>query len=89
MAELSVETSNASTISGEKTISKIVNIRCDDYGFECDYFMEGIIDQVVDAYWKHMNDEHGIEYSKGTIYKSIYKKYPTLVWMRFIINKKI
>ena len=82
MAELSVDTSNVSTIQGDKVISKIVNMRCDDYGFDCDYLMEGVIDQVVDAYCEHMNDEHGIEYSKGTIYKSIYKKYPTSLWMR-------
>jgi len=45
LAELSVDTSNASTIQGDKVISKIVNMRCDDYGFDCDYLMEGVIDQ--------------------------------------------
>jgi len=53
----------------------IVNIRCNDYGFDCDYFMEGMIEKVIDDYWEHMNNEHGIEYSKETIYKSIQKKY--------------
>jgi predicted small metal-binding protein len=55
-------------------ISKMVNIRCDDYGFDCDYTMEGVIEKVVFDYWEHMNNEHGIDYSKDSIYKSIKKK---------------
>lgn len=49
-------------------------MRCDDYGFDCDYSIEGVIEKVIDAYWEHMDNEHGIDYSKGTIYKSIKKK---------------
>jgi len=49
-------------------------MRCVDYGFDCDYSMEGVIEKVIDAYWEHMNNEHGIDYAKETIYKSIKKK---------------
>jgi len=59
-------------------VSKMVNMRCDDYGFDCDYSIEGVIEKVIDAYWEHMDDEHGIDYSKETIYKSIKKKKTSL-----------
>lgn len=74
MVGLSVDTSNVSTVQGNKVISKMVNMRCVDYGFDCDYSMEGVIEKVIDAYWEHMNNEHGIDYAKETIYKSIKKK---------------
>jgi len=75
-----VDNSNAlSTLQGNKEIiSKIVNIRCDDYGFDCDYTSKGEIEKVIDDFWEHMNNEHGIEYSKGSIYKTIKKKYPLI-----------
>jgi len=56
----------------------MVNIRCDDYGFDCDYFMEGVLEEVIGDFWEHMYNEHGIEYSKGSIYKSIKKKFPLI-----------
>ncbi len=76
MAGLSVDTSNTSSTLQDNTItiSKMVNMRCVDYGFDCDYSMEGVIEKVIDAYWEHMNNEHGIDYAKETIYKSIKKK---------------
>ena len=73
-----IDTSNASTIQGTKQVSKMVNIRCDDYGFDCDYFMEGVLEEVIGDFWEHMYNEHGIEYSKGSIYKSIKKKFPLI-----------
>ena len=71
-----IGTSNISSTAQDNTmiISKMVNMRCDDYGFDCDYSIEGVIEKVIDAYWEHMDNEHGIDYSKGTIYKSIKKK---------------
>ena len=77
MGELSVlDTSSALSILQDdaKKITKILNIRCDDYGFDCDYSIEGVIEKIIDDYWEHMNDEHGIDYSKETIYKSFKKK---------------
>ena len=44
-------------------------IRCGKYGFDCNYVTMGEIEGVVFDYWKHMNDRHGIDYSKGTIGK--------------------
>jgi len=54
----------------------VADIRCEDYGFDCDYSIEGDVYKVVQGYWHHMNDEHGIEYSTETIYKTIKKKLP-------------
>jgi predicted small metal-binding protein len=48
-----------------------------DYGFECSFFTEGEIDNVDSDYWTHMNKEHGIDYSKETIGRTIKKKFPT------------
>ena len=47
----------------------VASIRCDEYGFDCNYVTMGEIEGVVFDYWKHMNDSHGIDYSKGTIGK--------------------
>ena len=54
--------------------STVSNIRCDDHGFDCDYTVEGVAEKIVNAYWEHMNNEHGIDYSKESIYKSIKNK---------------
>lgn len=50
------------------------NLRCGDYGYDCDYKIEGAIEKVVFDYWEHMNDEHGIDYPKGRICEIIKKR---------------
>ncbi len=52
----------------------MVNLRCDDYGFDCDYVIEDTIEKVIFGYWEHMNNEHGIDYSKGSIWESVKRK---------------
>ena len=52
----------------------MANLRCGDYGYDCDYIIEGAIQKVISDYWKHMNNEHGIDYPKGRIYEIIKKK---------------
>ena len=49
-------------------------VRCNEYGFDCDYAVLGEIEGVISDYWKHMNDLHGIDYPKGTIGKFVTKK---------------
>lgn len=58
----------------------MVDIKCVEYGFDCDYVTKGEIETVIFDYWTHMNNEHGIDYSKGTIGKSILKKLPKQVF---------
>ena len=45
-----------------------------DYGFECDYETKGHVEKIVFGYWEHMNKEHGINYSIGSIFESIKRK---------------
>jgi len=52
----------------------MVNLRCNDYGYECEYVSEGEIDEVVENYREHMNNEHGIDYSKESIMEFIKRK---------------
>ena len=55
-------------------VTTLVDLRCDDYGFECDYITRGDIEKVVFEYWNHMKEEHGIEYDSETIGDSIKRK---------------
>ncbi|MBT5201743.1 MAG: DUF1059 domain-containing protein [Thaumarchaeota archaeon] len=57
----------------------MVNIRCEDYGFDCDYSLDGDVDSVVYGYQSHMTDEHGIDYSSETLCKTVMKKLPKQV----------
>ena len=48
---------------------------CRDYGFECDFVVEGDdIAKVIEEYGKHSSDEHGIEYSKEALMQFILRK---------------
>ncbi len=47
----------------------MASIRCDNYGFDCDFIIMGNVEGVIFDYWKHMNDSHGIDYPKGVIGK--------------------
>ena len=52
----------------------MVGIKCNDYGFNCSYSTDGKIEKVVYDFQKHMDYEHGIDYSQGTICESIKRK---------------
>ena len=54
----------------------MVNLRCNDYGYECEYVSEGEIEKVVNDFQEHMNDEHGIDYSKEVILDFVKRKNP-------------
>ena len=50
-------------------------LRCKDYGFECDFVAEADeVKEVIDAYGKHSEEEHGIEYSKESLMQFILRK---------------
>ena len=46
----------------------MVNLRCNDYGYQCEYISEGEIDEVVENYRGHMNTEN----LELTIQKKVY-----------------
>ena len=64
----------------------MVSIRCENYGFDCDFVSLGEIEGVISDYWQHMNDTHGIDYSKETIGKFITKKTPKTNSTELIID---
>lgn len=47
---------------------------CRDYGFECEYKIDGDEDKVVESFREHMETEHGIEYSKEAIMQFVLRK---------------
>ena len=53
----------------------MVKLRCKDYGFECDFHVEGEdAVQVIIDFGKHTDEEHGIEYSKESLMQIIMRK---------------
>ncbi|GEM_PF-310784 len=47
---------------------------CADYGFECGYEVEGEEKYVVSKFMQHSSEEHGIEYSFGTLKQFLLRK---------------
>ncbi len=52
----------------------MVYLRCEEYGFGCNYVSKGSAEKIVFDFWEHMNKEHGIDYSKETIMDSAKRK---------------
>ncbi len=53
----------------------MVKLQCNDYGFECDFFVEGDNTvKVIEDFGKHTEEEHGIEYSKESLMQIIMRK---------------
>lgn len=52
----------------------MVKLKCIDYGFECDFVSEGEMQQVIEEFGHHTDEEHGIEYSKEALMQFILRK---------------
>lgn len=52
-----------------------VNLRCNDYGFECDFEVEGHEEDVTIQFMQHSNEEHGIDYKREAVMQFIRRKY--------------
>lgn len=48
---------------------------CREYGFECDYIIEGPEDKVIEGFKIHMEEKHGIEYSYEAIQQFVMRKH--------------
>jgi len=58
-----------------KDISQnMAKLRCSDYGFECDFVSEGEIEEVIEIFGKHTDEEHGIDYSKEALMQFILRQ---------------
>lgn len=51
-----------------------IRLCCNDYGFECEFVSEGQIEQVIEEFGKHTDEEHGIEYTKEVLMQVILRK---------------
>lgn len=46
----------------------MVKLQCKDYGFECNFSVEGSdTSKIITDFGKHTEEEHGIEYSKESL----------------------
>ena len=52
----------------------MAKLTCNDYGFECDFIVEGEIETVINNFRKHTDDEHGIDYSKEAVMQFLLRK---------------
>ncbi|MCV0431468.1 DUF1059 domain-containing protein [Nitrosopumilus sp.] len=52
----------------------MAKLKCNDYGFECDFVVEGEIDMVLEKFGQHTDEEHGIDYSKESLMQFILRK---------------
>ena len=53
-------------------VSKLV---CKDYGFDCEFVVENEDNSLVIAgFGKHVDEEHGIEYTKDVLMQVILRK---------------
>ena len=52
----------------------VARLRCNDYGFECSFIAEGEVEQVIDEFGKHTEEEHGIDYSKEALMQFIIRQ---------------
>ena len=52
----------------------MARLRCNDYGFECSFVAEGEVEQVIDEFGKHTEEEHGIDYSKEALMQFILRR---------------
>ncbi len=52
----------------------MAKLRCSDYGYECDFISEGEMDEVIQEFGKHTEEEHGIDYSKEALMQFILRQ---------------
>lgn len=52
----------------------MTRLRCNDYGFECDFVADGEIEEVIENFKAHTEEEHGIDYSKEALMQFIMRK---------------
>ena len=52
----------------------MARLRCSDYGFECDFVSEGGVEEVIEEFGKHTDEEHGIDYSKEALMQFILRQ---------------
>ena len=49
-------------------------LRCSDYGYPCEFKTKGKPVEVINEFKSHMDDEHGIDYSKKAVLHFVLRK---------------
>ena len=49
-------------------------LKCNDYGFECDFQVEGEQEKVIEDFRTHTEEAHGIDYSKEAVMQFLLRK---------------
>lgn len=52
----------------------MAKLRCQDYGFDCEFEVEGDTEKVISQFGAHTLDEHGIEYQKEALMQFLLRK---------------
>jgi predicted small metal-binding protein len=52
----------------------LTKLRCSDYGFECDFEVDGEIETIIEEFGKHTEEEHGIDYPREALMQFILRK---------------
>lgn len=52
----------------------MTKLACRDYGFECDYQVEGEDEETITKFGEHSAETHGIEYSRGALMQVLRRK---------------
>lgn len=52
----------------------MARLKARDYGFEDDFVAEGEVEEVIEAFRKHMDEVHGIDYSREAIMQFILRQ---------------
>jgi len=58
----------------KKSLQIMKKLTCAYYGFECDFVAEGEIEDVIEKFKTHTDDEHGIDYSTESIMQFIIRQ---------------
>jgi len=52
----------------------LAKLKCRDYGYDCDFVVEGEIEHVIEKFGQHMDQVHGIDYTKEALMQIILRK---------------
>jgi len=52
----------------------MVKLQCNDYGFKCDFIVEGETENILEEFGRHSDEVHGINYSKESLMQFILRK---------------
>ncbi len=52
----------------------MAELKARDYGFDDDFAVSGEVEEVIEKFRVHMEEEHGIDYSKEAVMQFILRK---------------